>query len=144
MGKVIAIDYGMVRIGLAISDATKTIAFPLKTIQAAPSLKKTAENISLAIKDKLAEIDEMVIGYPLLLTGKRGDMAKRVEELKKELEKIFSFPITLFDERLTSAMAERSLKEKGFSRKKRSKKTDPIAAFFILQTYLDSRRKDAS
>ena len=139
MGKIISIDYGTVRIGLAISDINKKIAFPLKTIQAGFSLKKTAEAIFINLQDRIGDIEAIVMGYPLLLNGRDGEMAIKVKALKEELEKILPLPITLWDERLTSALAERSLKEKGFNRKKRSKKVDPIAACFILQRYLDSR-----
>ncbi len=134
MGKICAIDYGMVRIGLAISDINKIIAFPFKTIQNTSSVIK-----SVLPHLNLDELELIVIGLPLLLNGKDSDMTKQVREFAKELEKQTNIPIVLWDERLTSTYADRCLKEAGMKRKKRNKKTDPIAATLILQSYLDSK-----
>lgn len=135
--KVVAIDYGRARIGLAISNKTKTIAFPFKTIKAGKNLEATANNILEAIKEKESEIEKIVIGLPILLNGQIGDMAKEVKELEKILKEKTKFPIVLVDERLTSTMADNSLKSLDQNRKKRSENIDAVAATIILQNYLD-------
>lgn len=136
MGRIVAIDYGKVRIGIAMTDPMGKIAMPFKTIAAKNNLKGSVENILSTLSPYLHEIDTIVLGYPILLSGREGEMAKLTKELKALLEKELTIPIVLYDERLTSALAERDLKEKKISRKKRKGIIDPIAATFLLQDYM--------
>jgi len=142
--RIAAIDYGRKRIGLAITDESGKIALPLKTVFAGKKIEETFSNIFKTLNPYLLEIKELVIGYPLLLSGEKGKLAKEVEIFKNSLSKnenIKDIKITLWDERLTSSQAENVLKEKNenLSRKKRQKKVDPIAACIILQSYLNAK-----
>ena len=123
--RVVAIDYGKVRIGIAITDMSKTIAYPLKTIKASYTLELTCKNILEGLKDHLKEIEMIIIGLPLLLNGKISQMAKEVQSIVEHLKKNIEIPIQFMDERLTSVMAEKHLKDTLLlNRKKRSKKID--------------------
>lgn len=137
MGRIAGIDFGTVRIGLAISDERKIIARSLPTLRAAHTLELIAQQISHALQSYLP-IDKIVIGLPLLLNGKEGEMALKAKQLGTTLEKILPIPIHYWDERLTSAQVDRFLKEGELSRKKRATLSDQMAAVAILQNYLDS------
>ena len=140
--RIIAIDYGKKRIGIAITDKNCILALPYKTIEAGNNLEESSKNILYTIQDYLTKTSEIVLGYPLLLNGKIGEMAQEVEKLKLLLSKKIDIKIILWDERLTSIQAEGILKDKkmyNMSRKKRSKKIDPIAATIILQSYLEAK-----
>ncbi len=132
MGRIAAIDYGLKRIGIALSDANKKIALPLTTVEGG---KKAIANISAALKGK--EIEMILIGLPLLMSGKKGDMAESVEKFAKLLEAHFNIPVVLRDERLSSKHADAGLREISLNRKERSEKIDMVAATFMLQSYLD-------
>lgn len=131
--RIIGIDYGRVRVGVAISDERHVIAQPLACLQGGkqfPSLLKQAlKNYS--------HIASIVIGLPLQMNGKEGVMAQEVRLFGALLEKSLPYPILFWDERLSSAQAERSLKEAEFNRKQRAQKVDALAAVLILQSYLD-------
>ena len=137
MKKILAIDYGKKRIGTALSDINQKIALPFKTITTENTLNKTIDKIINNLKEELFQIEKILIGYPLLLSGQKGQMALDVELFKNELEKKLDIPIELVDERLTSSQADKSLKDLHMKRKKRSKHIDEYAAMIILQTYLD-------
>jgi putative holliday junction resolvase len=137
--KTLSIDYGTRRIGLALSDPLAIIASPYKTLHV-----KTKEQ---ALKALLEEIDSLsihtiVIGYPLLLNGKVGEMAKEVQWLQTELKKQITIPIHLFDERFTSKLSESILKEQSYNRKQRAQKSDTSSAALILQNWLDKNIVD--
>jgi putative Holliday junction resolvase len=138
MGRIVAVDYGRKRIGIAMTDDKKLLALPYKKIFSGKSIKDSAKNILEALREKFSEIEEMVIGLPLLLSGAKGEMVEEVEKLKKELLKEVNFKIVLWDERLTSSQAHVIFKDVGISRKKRTEKVDLASATIILQSYLDS------
>ncbi len=130
--KMIGIDFGMKRCGIAISNEGKTMALPWTVVSGGfPSL-------IAALQKRKEEIEGIVMGLPLLMNGSKGDMANRVEQFAKELEKTLQIPVILIDERLSSKHAESMLRETGNTRKKRSEKTDETAAALLLQCYLDS------
>lgn len=142
--RTLGLDYGMARIGVAVSDPTKTLASPWKTILAS---KKSAETVKTVIAEIATieahhgcEIDTIVIGLPLMMSGKSGLIADEVKHFKEVLEQAQTRPVVLWDERLTTVQAERSLRESSLSRKKRSQKVDSIAAIIILQNYLDYKK----
>jgi putative holliday junction resolvase len=137
--RIIAIDYGKKRIGVAMTDKDQILALPHKTITCEKTLLKTSLVIIKELYDYLKETELIIIGYPILLSGKIGDMAQEVEKLKCLLEKETKIPIILLDERLTSAQADRSLRQLNLNRKKRSKLIDTTAALYILQCFLDRR-----
>jgi putative Holliday junction resolvase len=137
LGRIVGIDFGTVRIGIAISDERKIIAQPLPTLRAAKSTPETIALIAKALAS-YPSIEKIVIGYPLLLSGKEGDMALRVKAFGSAIEQILSLPVVFWDERLTSAQVERMLKSAELSRKKRALLSDSLSAVTILQNYLDS------
>ncbi len=137
--RVLAIDYGKVRIGLAITDINKTIAYPYKSVKAGVSIEKSVINFLDSIKEHLNEIETIIIGLPILLSGKISDMALEVQKFVEILKTKVSIPIKFTDERLSSVMAERHLKENlKLNRKKRSKLIDPISAAMLLQSFIDT------
>ncbi len=137
------IDFGTVRLGLAISDENRIIAQPLETIRVANDPFQTARLIAHALL-RYKNIDRVVIGLPLLLNGKEGEMAVAVKSFAKILEQVLPLPIVFWDERLTSAGVERMLLDMDISRKKRAELSDALAAVSILQNYLDSLRAGPS
>lgn len=142
--RTIAIDYGMARIGIAVSDERKIIAKPLMTIRAEKKSHNTVNKVVNALaqdaKDNLYSIDEIIVGLPLMMSGKMGFLADEVKHFVELLQKAVSIPVLTWDERLTTVQAERSLMESSLSRKKRSKIIDEVAAVILLQSYLDSKR----
>lgn len=137
MGRVVGIDFGCARIGLAISDENRIITSPLCAIK---SGKNDAESAKLIVKElsHYTNVDAIVIGLPLLLSGKEGEMALKVKSFKTALEQCLQLPIYLWDERLTSQQVEKMLKEAHMRRKERSQVSDAIAAATILQSFLAS------
>lgn len=132
MGRVAAIDFGLKRIGLAVSDIHRKIALPLAIVEGG---KKAIQNIKAALP--LKEVDLILMGLPLEMSGKKGAMAQTVELFAKNLEAALEgIPILLVDERLSSKGAEVRLRETSLNRKERSEKLDMVAATLLLQTYL--------
>lgn len=141
--RAIGIDFGLKRIGLAVSDSKKIIASPLSTIAGYKNVEKSAESVILCLqnleKQHGWQIDEIVVGLPLFLNGQESERSVQVRQFAKVLEEKLLIPIHLFDERLTSVQADRSLKESNFSRKKRAQFVDAVSAVILLQTYLDKQ-----
>ena len=135
MGRVLGIDFGMKRIGLARSDPMKMIASPLKTITAGKTLEET---VDLVIKE-LEEIELIILGLPLLLSGQDSETTRQVREFGALLEKKSALPLILWDERLTSKQVEKLMIEGNVSRKKRAAHVDTMSATLILQNYLDTQ-----
>lgn len=138
MPRILAIDHGTVRIGLAISDEMGIVASPLKTIDSHHEPERT---ISRIIKEK--HIGKIVIGMPYHMSGGKGEAAGRVEKfatgLGKELQ--HAVPIEFVDERLSSVEAEASLSRAGITGKReRNEIVDQLAAVVILQGYLNQQR----
>ena len=135
MGRILAIDYGVVRSGIAVTDPMQIIATPLETV-------KTDDLITF-LKTYSAEnhVEKIIIGYPLDLNGNKTDSTEAVEAFKNKLNNLFpTLPTQYIDERLTSKMAKNALVEGGFKKKKRKEKgsLDKISAVFILNSYLES------
>lgn len=135
MGRIAAIDFGLKRIGIALSDERKCIAFPLITVEGG---KKAISHIQAALQGK--EVELIVIGLPLLMSGQKAEMATLVEAFAKEIEATLHIPTCLLDERLSSRQAELHLKEMSLNRKERTGKIDTVAATLLLQTYLDQKK----
>lgn len=138
MGRIAGIDYGEARIGLAMSDPGKFLASPLKAIKAARQLKDTAAAILIEFS-AYEPIEKIVLGLPLMMSGKESPGSIKVRELAKILEELSGKMVVLWDERLTTAQVERTLKEAEMSRKKRARYIDAMAAGAILQSFLDSQ-----
>ena len=127
--KILGLDYGEARIGVAVSDALGMLANPLDTIcekDRALQLEKTA-----AVA-RLHGVEKIVVGYPKRMDGTLGHRAEY------ELSEMLSVPYVMWDERLSSTEAHRILESGGVSGKKRKTKVDKIAAVIILQGYLDA------
>ena len=138
MPKVLAIDHGTVRIGLAISDEMELVASPFKTISASDEPEQTIARI---VNDK--HIGKIVVGMPYRMSGEKGSAAERVEifatRLGKELQ--HTVPIEFVDERLSSVEANASMARAGITGKReRDEIVDQLAAVVILQEYLNQQR----
>lgn len=141
--RIIGVDYGLARIGLSISDEQKIIATPMITLAAEKrseaTVLKLIKELNAHAKTHCYQIEEIVIGLPLLMNGKKGLLADEVLHFIELLKQHFLVPITTWDERLSSVQADRSLRESSMSRKKRARTVDSVAAIIILQSYLDHR-----
>lgn len=135
--RVLAVDPGSKRIGLAVSDPTGTIAQPLTTIPAEPR-ETLAERLAGQAREQGAT--RIVVGLPRRMDGSHGPEAVAARVLASELRRASKLPVELVDERLTTAAAERSLLEGGMRRHKRRANIDRVAAALLLQTHLDGRR----
>jgi putative Holliday junction resolvase len=137
MSRIVGIDFGKARIGLAISDERRLIAQPLETVKTGKDNAETSQKIVQSLS-RYKNIDILVVGLPLLLNGKEGEMALLVRAFAKALEQTFSCQIVFWDERLTSAGVEKMLLDRNIPRKKRAELSDALSAVSILQNYLDS------
>ena len=136
-GRILAIDHGTKRMGIAISDELKVIAQPLEFIAADPFADFVARLKEL-IRDR--EVELILVGMPRNMDGSYGPAALKVQEFVAALKSSIAIPVETRDERLTSVQATRSLLEAGVRRQNRKEKVDKMAAAILLQSYLDSRR----
>ena len=135
MSKVLGVDFGERRTGVAISDEARVIAFPRETLEC-PRVEQAAAAVArLAAAEKVAEI---VVGYPINMNGSSGPRVVRTDEFLAELAKRTDIPLKKWDERLSTKIAEAVLIEAGTSREKRRGVVDKLAAQVILQGYLDA------
>lgn len=136
-GRLIGIDAGTKTLGLALSDVTRTIASPLETIARKKFTLDAARLLSLAATHAVAGL---VLGLPANLDGSEGPRAQATRALARNLNALSKLPILLWDERLTTAAAERMLIAADTSRKRRAEVIDKLAATLILQGALDRMR----
>ena len=142
--RVLGIDYGSRRIGLALSDATGTLASPWRQLQRPPSESDTVDLLVAEIERLLAEDDRLeavVLGWPRRLNGSATDQTPHVEKLARVLEERIPVPVVLQDERLSSHEAEARLAVNQRDWRRRKGKIDAAAAAIVLQDYLDHRRE---
>ncbi len=132
--RLIGIDSGTKTLGLALSDVTRTIASPLETIVRSKFKADAARLLALAAEHGVAG---WVLGLPRNLDGTEGPRAQSVRALARNLSALSPLPIWLWDERLTTALAERMLIDADQSRKRRNEVIDKLAATLILQSALD-------
>ena len=137
--RIMAIDFGEKRIGIAMSDPLGITAQPVTVLQKADTFEGDIEGISGVIKE-YQEVSKIVVGMPKTLKGEVGIAGQKVQEFVGVLKKHINIPVVLWDERLTTAAAEKMLISAGLSRKKRKKVIDKTAAAYILQSYLDSKK----
>jgi putative Holliday junction resolvase len=135
--RILAIDPGSKRVGVALSDPTATIAQALTTMPAEPAATLASRIAKLARDSEAARI---VVGLPKRLNGSRGPEAKSAQALADAIRTESGLPVELVDERLTTAAAERSLIAGGMRRDKRRLSVDRVAATLMLQAHLDRRR----
>lgn len=132
--RILAIDHGSRRIGIAISDELKLIAQPLEFIPAEPFTDFLARLQEL-LREK--EVELILVGLPRNMDGSHGPAAQKVQEFVATLRGHVGVPIRTWDERLTSAQANRLLIQGNVRRDKRKEKVDQMAAAILLQSYLD-------
>jgi putative Holliday junction resolvase len=133
--RVLAIDHGTKRVGLALSDETRTIAQPLEFLPAEPE-DKLLNGLRAIVAER--NVEEVLVGVPRNMNGTYGPSAERAREFMAALAKVLTIPVKPWDERLTSVQANRFLIETGMRRQKRKEKVDQTAAAILLQSYLDS------
>jgi putative Holliday junction resolvase len=132
--RILGLDYGEKRIGVAVSDPLSLTAQPLGTVSHIGELE--------SLMKKYEGIQEIVVGLPKTMRGEIGIQAEKVLKFVEELKGAFPLPVVTWDERLTTSVVEKELISAGLSRQKRKKVIDKSAAALILQSYLD--RKKAS
>ena len=133
-GRVLAIDFGLKRMGLAVSD---TLGL---TAQGLPSLERSGREDDLRHILQLTgdySVERVLVGNPLSQAGKETEMSRRVAGFAAKLRQRLNCPVELWDERLTSAEASRMLRSSGISIEKRRGAADRVAATLLLQSYLD-------
>jgi putative Holliday junction resolvase len=132
--RILALDHGSKRIGVAVSDETKIIAQPLEYIPAEPFADFLARLKQLLVEK---EIDLVLIGLPRNMDGSYGPAAQKVEAFVAVLRTAITIPVKTWDERLTSSQANKILIQCGVRRDRRKEKVDKMAAAILLQSYLD-------
>ncbi len=139
VGRILGVDLGTRRIGLAVSDPSGVIASPLRVLERSGDLDADRAAILAAAREQDAE--RIVVGLPTELSGRSGPAAKaaraEVEALRAAAPDL---PVVLVDERLTTVIAQRALVQAGVRRKDRRRKVDKVAAAVILQSFLDGPR----
>lgn len=138
ISKSLGLDLGSVTCGVAVSDGLGMYAHPFKTLSFAGDLMDLIIPLREIIEKE--KISNIALGDPKMMNNDIGERAQISRDFKEILEKEFSLPVILIDERLTSLAANKQLISQDVSRKKRKKVIDQLAAVHILQTYLDQAR----
>jgi putative Holliday junction resolvase len=134
--RILGLDVGSKTIGMAVSDPLGITAQGLQTIRR-KNKRTDFPLLERAIREH--DVREIVVGYPLRMSGAEGRQSEKVAAFAEELRRRFSLPVHLWDERLTSVQANRLLREAELSIAKRAAAVDRMAAVLILQSYLDAR-----
>ena len=134
--RILGLDFGERRIGVALSDASAITAQPLTVIER-HGLAKDIQSIEALIRQHAVE--SIVMGLPLTLEGERGPQAQRALAFGSELKRATQIPLEWVDERFTTAQGIKALSEAGESGRQQRKRIDQVAAQLILQSYLDSK-----
>jgi putative holliday junction resolvase len=139
MSRIMAIDLGEQRIGLALSDPTGNIAGGFRTIRRG---LRDEEMAALGAVVAAEDVGRIIVGMPLGMNGQPGVQAELTRRWVVVLQRHMAVPVEVLDERLTSVQAHRSLDSMGVKRRQHRQHVDEVAATLLLQGYLDSRRKD--
>ena len=134
MNRILGLDFGRARIGVAISDELQMLAHPLETI---PANEEPASRVAEIVREK--QVDHVVAGIPRQMNGQIGTAATEVLEFVEKLRAILPCPVVTWDERLTTVAAHRALRDAGKKTRDTRGYVDQVAAQMILQTYLDRR-----
>ncbi|HET6176525.1 MAG TPA: Holliday junction resolvase RuvX [Candidatus Sulfotelmatobacter sp.] len=140
-GRILGLDVGARRIGVAISDPLGITAQGLETLHR-KNKRHDFEHLYRVIREY--EVKEIVVGLPLRMSGAEGIQSEKMRAFAEELQKKFRLPVHLWDERLTSAEANRFLRETDLSSEKRGRAVDRMAAILILQGWMEQRSAAAS
>ena len=133
--KVLGLDFGDVRTGVAISDELGMLAHGLETIEHGDNIKKLIARIKEIVTDN--KISKIVIGYPINMNATKGPRIEKTDAFIKRLENEIKLEVIKIDERLTTVAAHRTMTELKLSNEKKKKVVDTISAEYILQMYLD-------
>ena len=140
MTRILGIDWGKVRLGLAVSDESALIAQGLASL---PRSGEKKDMVAIARYASEWQVREIVLGFPRNMDGTLGESARIVQLFAQRLESALRLPVHLWDERLSTQAAERTLVDAGVRRRARRDVIDRLAAAIILQGFLDRRRVDA-
>ena len=137
--RIMGLDYGSKTIGVAVSDPLGLTAQGVEIIRREEEnkLRKSLRRVEELVKEY--EVEEIVLGFPKNMNNTIGERAEKSLQLKETLERRLGLPVVMWDERLTTVEANRTLMETGVRRENRGKYVDMIAAVFILQGYLDAK-----
>jgi putative Holliday junction resolvase len=134
----LGLDIGSARVGVAVSDAAGVVATPLKVLDAR-ELERDTRLLARIVDDY--EVDVLVVGLPLTLSGEEGPQAREVRAQAGRLSEAVGVPVRFWDERLSTSEAEQSLRQGDASAERRRAARDMIAAALVLQAYLDANRE---
>ncbi|MEX0907128.1 MAG: Holliday junction resolvase RuvX [Gemmatimonadota bacterium] len=140
MGRILAVDYGQRRVGIAISDPTATIAQPLTVLQRRAGKRPPVHAVAELVRQH--HVVHIVVGLPLTLAGDDSDWTREVRAFGDNLAERTGLGVTFADERLTSVAAERAVRSLGLKRSERERKerVDAAAAMLILQAHLNQHK----
>ena len=133
--RILGLDYGEARTGVAISDALGITAQGVESIEHGENIKKLIERLGELIKEY--KVEKIVIGYPLNMNATKGPRVQKTDKFITRLEKEFGLEIIKIDERLTTVAAHKTMTTLGVDKNKKKKIVDTISAQYILQMYLD-------
>lgn len=138
--KIMAVDYGDVRTGIAVCDRTEFLASPVGTVE-----ERNAQMLAMKISHlaQQYEVGEIIVGYPVNMNGSIGPRAEKCKAFAELLMQVTELPVNLWDERSTTVTAHSYLNETNVRGKKRKAVVDAVAATIILEGYLEYRRKKA-
>jgi putative Holliday junction resolvase len=139
--RLLGVDYGDVRVGLAVSDPDRKIAFPLATYER-QGRDRDAEHFRAVVREE--QVGALVVGLPVHLDGREGEKAKAARAFGDWLGEVTGLPVAYWDERFTTAEAETALWAAGLTHKKRKARRDRVAAQILLQAYLDAGRPEVT
>ena len=137
--RIMGLDFGSKTVGVAVSDPLGITAQGVEIVRrkSPNKLRQTLARIEELIREY--EVEELVLGYPKNMNGTEGERCEKTKEFKEMLEKRTGLPVALWDERLTTVAADRSMMEGGLGRQERKAYVDEIAAIFILQGYMAAK-----
>ena len=135
MGKILGIDYGDARVGLAITDALKITAQPMDTLEINGDCNLLIEKIKQIMNEN--NLEAVVIGYPRHLNGDVSETAKKIDDVIIKIQEL-GLNVVKWDERLTTVMAHKTMRELGIKQKDKKIHADRLAAMYILEDYINS------
>lgn len=141
-GRVLALDLGTVRVGMALSDAARILATPHGTLRRGESDQELIDQILKVVQ--VEEVSLLVVGMPRSLREENSIAADRTQSFIKLLEQRSAVPVVNVDERFTTVLAERQLRASGHDSRSMKSKIDAVAATHILQSFLDSKDNEKS
>jgi putative Holliday junction resolvase len=141
-GRLLAVDWGERRIGLALSDESQTLAQPLTTLTRRAGKRFPMRRLLTLLEEHA--VTGVIVGLPLAPEGTEGEPARAARELAREIARRAARPVELWDERFTTARALQAVREMGGSARGRKDDVDALAATLLLQHYLDARRGGAT